>query len=43
MAIALLGRLSLRGLDPASTRRADEVASRIDVIEGYGSPRGCHD
>ena len=43
MAIALLGRLALRGLDAASTRRADELASRIVVIEALpiasGLPR----
>ncbi len=43
MAIALLGRLALRGLDADSTRRTDELASRIDVIQGLpiasGLPR----
>jgi biotin carboxylase/predicted MFS family arabinose efflux permease len=34
IAVALLGRIGLRGLDAASARRSDELASRVGVIEG---------
>jgi biotin carboxylase/predicted MFS family arabinose efflux permease len=34
IAVALLGRIGLRGLDAATARRSDELASRVGVIEG---------
>jgi ATP-grasp domain/Transmembrane secretion effector/Cyclic nucleotide-binding domain/ATP-grasp N-terminal domain len=34
MAVALLGRIGLRGLDAETARRSDELASRVGVIEG---------
>jgi biotin carboxylase/MFS family permease len=34
IAVALLGAIGLRGLDAVTARRADELASRVGVIEG---------
>ena len=40
IAVALLGRLGLRGLDAASARRADELAARVAVFQALPMAAG---